>query len=238
MSSNSKVVAIIKTYHKVGPYSGRPVQHAELVDWGPGADALPDGEHTLCLEVPPTQNQLAELELQRLRAENEALHKDLELAHEETAKTRIAGMGRVVLNERVRLSQLSVESSSPGKTIGNVSGFQIDLRWHLPFGLSFDYEEHGQTIRDLFTAQRDLRLVIVEEGGSITDGEECTNYPQYHVERRADRATIVLPAGFELGDAIEISYVGDQYAKFMTRDGHLIDCAKFAEQLAAGIREL
>lgn len=55
--------------------------------------------------------------------------------------------------------------------------------------------------------------------------------PQFEVTHRPGRATIVLPAGFELGEAVEITTLTDSFAKYMTRDGRVVDCAVYAKQL-------
>lgn len=60
-------VAVVRTWHK------GEEQHAELLDWGIGIDALPDGKHTL-YTAPPQREPLTDEEIDRIRAaEREAI---------------------------------------------------------------------------------------------------------------------------------------------------------------------
>lgn len=59
------------------------------------------------------------------------------------------------------------------------------------------------------------------------------NRPQHSdrwvVEHRAQHATIVLPFGTDASDWVEVTRVGDRYARFITPQGDHVDCAKYAE---------
>lgn len=54
---------------------------------------------------------------------------------------------------------------------------------------------------------------------------------RWDIEHRPDRTTVVLPAGLrDSTEMIEVTRVGDRFARFFTIDGRHIDCAEFAEQ--------
>ena len=54
--------------------------------------------------------------------------------------------------------------------------------------------------------------------------------PRWQVEYRQHQATIVLPYEFDTSNLIEVTRVGDQFARFVYRDrvGE-VDCAVFAQ---------